>query len=172
MQLSQNKRKVVLGLGNLLFGDEGFGIHALQYMQRGLEAQLAVEWVDGGVLGLNLLPFVETCSHLLVLDAVDAGLAAGELVEIAGEAIPLYNGRKLSEHQVGFQEVLALAWLRGKLPEHLKIIGAQPACFSTGMELSQPLITALPLVVEKAISVLASWNKLEGSQLITDRKFT
>lgn len=163
---------MVLGLGNLLLGDEGFGIHALRTMQSMMKAQFPIEWVDGGVLGLDLLPLVEECSHLLVLDAVDSGQSSGAIAELTGSEIQLYSGIKMSEHQVQFQEVLAIAMLRGRLPEYLKIIGAQPADFTTGLELSQPLKKALPLVVEKAIKVLVSWNVFWGRQTDTDRKFT
>ncbi len=150
-------RKVVLGLGNLLLGDEGFGIHALQYLQIRVGAQFPVEWVDGGVLGLNLLPLVEACSHLLVLDAVDAGKPGGALVEMAQDEIQLYNGMKLSEHQVGFQEVLGVAKFRGCYPTHLHLIGVQSVDLSTGIELSPAVSAALPEVFERVKILLQSW---------------
>jgi hydrogenase maturation protease len=77
-----DRRKVVLGLGNLLQQDDGFGVRVVQALERelGIEMQRAgVELVDGGTLGLSLLPLVEECSHLLVVDAVEAGLAPGAL---------------------------------------------------------------------------------------------
>mgnify|MGYP001240594092 CR=1 FL=1 len=98
-------RRVVLGLGNTLNRDEGVGVHALAPLASRLGAQEAVELLDGGTLGLNLLPIVEECSHLLVLDAVNAGKSPGTVVELRREQIPLYSGVKLSEHQVTFQEV-------------------------------------------------------------------
>ena len=97
--------------------------------------------VDGGVLGMSLLPLVEECSHLLVLDAVDAEQPAGTLLELAGEDIPLYNGVKMSEHQVGFQEVLAMAKFRERFPAHLYMVGVQPADLSVRVGLS-PEVTA------------------------------
>ena len=150
-------RKVVLGLGNLLLGDEGFGIHAVQYLQARAEAQFPVEWVDGGVLGLNLLPLVEECSHLLVLDAVDAGKPGGALVELIQDEIPLYNGIKLSEHQVGFQEVLGMAKFRGCYPSHLHLIAVQSVDLSTRIGLSPPVMAALPEVYQRVKILLQSW---------------
>ena len=88
-------RKVVLGIGNLLFGDEGFGIHVLQHLQVSLGEQARVEWVDGGVLGLNLLPLVETSSHLLVLDAIEADQPPGTLIEIPQDLVSYYSYMKL-----------------------------------------------------------------------------
>ena len=136
----------MLGLGNLLLGDEEFGIHALQYIQDRVGAEFSVEWVDGGVLGLNLLPLVEECSHLLVLDAIDAGKTGGAIVEMVNDEIPLYKGMKLSEHRVGFQEVLAVAKFRGCYPAHLHLIGVQTVDLSPGIELSLAVKAALPAV--------------------------
>jgi hydrogenase maturation protease len=150
-------RKVVLGLGNLLLGDEGFGIHAIQYLQARVGKQFPVEWVDGGVLGLNLLPLVEACSHLLVLDAVDAGKPGGSLVELVQDEIPQYNGMKLSEHQVGFQEVLGVAKFRGGYPTQLHLIGVQSVDLSTGIELSPAVAAALPAVYQRVKVLLQSW---------------
>jgi hydrogenase maturation protease len=154
-------RKIVLGLGNTLNRDEGLGVHAL----RALETHLAkknmnsdLELLDGGTLGLNLLPLVEESSHLLLLDAVNTGKPGGTLIEFTKEQIPLYTGIKLSEHQVTFQEVLALASFRGKLPDHLHLIGIQPIDLSIGIDLSPQISALLPKVVERAVVILRSWN--------------
>ena len=155
--MDQPKRKVVLGLGNLLFGDEGFGIHAVQIMHARHNSRYPVEWVDGGVLGLNLLPLVEDCSHLLVFDAVDAGLPGGTLVEMARDEIPLCVGVKMSEHQLGFQEVLAIANFRGHYPTHLHLIGVQPVDLSTHVGLSPSVGASLPAVERCAIEILQEW---------------
>jgi hydrogenase maturation protease len=151
-------RRVVLGLGNLLNRDEGLGVHALRALEQRLGADPGVELVDGGVLGLNLLPLVEACSHLFVLDAVDAGRRPGTVVELARDEIPLLGGVKLSEHQVTFQEVLGLAMFRGRLPETLHLVGAQPADIAIGLELSPEIARAIPQIVERAVDVLAGWR--------------
>ncbi len=150
-------RKVVLGLGNLLNRDEGFGIHALQALVQRQISGLQVEYIDGGVLGMNLLPLVEECSHLLVIDAIQAGSAPGTIIELDGQEIPLFAGIKLSEHQVGFQEVLGVASFRDRFPEHLHLVGVQPEDLSLGLGLSQPAETALNEVIERAQQVLLSW---------------
>ena len=81
-------RKVVLGLGNLLNRDEGVGVQALKELEARLGGNAGAELLDGGVLGLDLLPLVEECSHLLVLDAVDAHQAPGTVVELAWDRRP------------------------------------------------------------------------------------
>jgi hydrogenase maturation protease len=158
----QAQRKIVLGLGNTLNRDEGLGVHAL----KALEARLAdrapqVEFIDGGVLGLNLLSWVEEASHLLVLDAINANKDAGTLIELKRDQIPLYTGIKLSDHQVTFQEVLGLANFRGHLPPQLQMVGAQPADLSVGIDLSPVIIDVLPQILTRAESILQEWKLLD-----------
>ena len=156
--MTETKRKVVLGLGNLLNRDEGLGVQALKRLDARLGEQPQLELLDGGVLGLNLLMIVEECSHLLILDSVNAGRPAGTLIELRKEQIPLYTGVKLSQHQVTFQEVLGLANVRGYLPEHLHLIGIQPEDLSIGLDLSQVVERVLPDMVDRAILVLKGWG--------------
>lgn len=156
------KRKVVLGLGNLLNRDEGLGVQALKLLDAQLGEQSDVELLDGGVLGLNLLMIVEECSHLLILDAVNVGKPAGTVVELRKEQIPLYSGVKMSQHQVTFQEVLGLANMRGFLPENLHLVGIQPEDLSIGLELSKTIENELPEVVRRACAVLEGWGISES----------
>ena len=154
-------RKIVLGLGNTLNKDEGLGVQAVKQLEsliNGVNPE--IEFVDGGVLGLNLLPWVEEASHLLVLDAINARKKPGTLIELERDQIPLYTGIKLSDHQVTFQEVLGLANFRGLLPEHLHMIGIQPVDISTGVELSAEVQKILPLVLEKSKTILIKWGLL------------
>lgn len=154
------QRKVVLGLGNILNRDEGLGIQAIQLLESRLGNTPDLEVLDGGVLGLNLLMIVEECSHLLILDAVNAGKPAGTMIELDRDAIPLFSGIHLSEHQITFQEVLGLAQIREKLPSHLYVIGIQPQDLSIGLGISPVVAQALPQVVDRAATKLASWGLL------------
>lgn len=154
------KRRVVLGLGNLLNSDEGAGIHALRLLSAELGEQNDFELLDGGVLGLNLLMIVEECSHLLILDAVNAGRASGEVIELERDSIPLFAGIKFSQHQVTFQEVLGLADIRGYLPEYLHLVGVQPDDLSVGLELSPAVKEALPEIVSRASGILKEWQQV------------
>lgn len=158
IQSNNSKRKVVLGLGNILNRDEGLGIQALRLLDPRSGDFPTFEFLDGGVLGLNLLMIVEDCSHLLLLDSVNAKKAPGTVVELAKEQIPLYSGIKMSQHQVTFQEVLGLANIRGNLPENLHLIGIQPEDLSVGLGFSSSVENALPQVVERAIAVLNRWK--------------
>jgi len=156
--MSGSDRTIVLGLGNLLNRDEGLGVQCLEPLRRRLGPIDGLEILDGGVLGLGLLPLVESAASLLILDAVDARNRPGTLVELAGPDIPLFSRVKLSWHQVTFQEVLQLAAMRNHLPRRLHLIGIQPENISTGLELSPAVAAALPVMIERAANFLAAWG--------------
>lgn len=155
------QRKIVLGLGNLLNKDEGLGVQAVERLRAHLGPLSEVELLDGGVLGLSLLMLVEECSHLLVLDAVDARQPPGSVIELSREQIPLFTGVKLSEHQITFQEVLGLAKMRDLLPAHLHLIGVQPKDISIGLDLSPEVQQVMPNVLRRAATILQQWGFLD-----------
>lgn len=142
-----NKKPVVLGLGNPLFTDEGVGIRVLhQLMAENLSGK--AELVDGGTDGLTLLNIVEEAEHLIVIDAIDGDLPAGSIQRIEMADIPVLISQKLSPHQLGFQEVLALAALREKLPDRLILFGVQPASLEWGTRLSPAVKASVPILIE------------------------
>jgi hydrogenase maturation protease len=155
---------LVLGLGNLLNSDEGFGVHVARALQADVAPRYPqVDFVDGGTLGLNLLPMVEQASHLLLVDCVNAGREPGTVVELAGEEIPLYSGVKVSLHQTTFQEVLGLADIRGALPSHLHLIGVQPVSLAIGTDLSPEVKVRVPQVAARVEEVLKEWIAKPGA---------
>lgn len=121
------KRILVLGIGNILWADEGFGVRCVEALNAGWEFPPQVTLMDGGTQGLYLLPYVQEADCLLVFDAVDYGDEPGKLREVIGDQVPRFMGaKKMSLHQTGFQEVLMAAELTGKLPKELVLIGVQP----------------------------------------------
>jgi hydrogenase maturation protease len=118
---------LVLGIGNLLWADEGFGVRCVEAMAARYRFGPNVTLLDGGTQGLYLVDRVRAADVLVVFDAVDYGLPPGRLERVEGDAVPRFLGaKKMSLHQTGFQEVLALAeLLDGRLPQ-LLLIGVQP----------------------------------------------
>jgi hydrogenase maturation protease len=151
---------LVLGIGNLLWADEGFGIRALESLHRDWRFGPRTRLLDGGTQGLYLLPFVEGCRRLLIFDAVDYGLPPGTLKVVQDQAVPAFMGaRKMSLHQTGFQEVLAVAQLKGWLPDGLVLIGVQPQCLDDyGGSLSDVVRSKLPEALAVALGFLRVWG--------------
>lgn len=118
---------VALGIGNLLWADEGFGVRCIEALQRRYEFAEHVTLIDGGTQGLYLIQHVQAADALLIFDAIDYGLEPGTLKQIRDDDVPRFMGaKKMSLHQTGFQEVLSLAQLTEKYPAQVLLIGCQP----------------------------------------------
>lgn len=122
---------MILGIGNLLFTDEGFGIRVLQKLLEGWEFPENISLVDGGVLGLNLLGIISEADHLIVLDAIRNRGKPGDLYRLEGNAVPERVRAKNSLHQVDFLEALTLCRaLDRSIPETV-ILGVEPQDIET-----------------------------------------
>ncbi|MBI5718044.1 MAG: HyaD/HybD family hydrogenase maturation endopeptidase [Burkholderiales bacterium] len=151
---------VVLGIGNLLWADEGFGVRCVEALQARYTFAGQVSLVDGGTQGLYLIPQVHGAGRLIILDAVDYGLAPGTLRLVEDDEVPRFLGaKKMSLHQTGFQEVLALAQLMGTYPEHVLLIGCQPEELEDyGGSLRPCVRAALEEAVALAVQRIAAWG--------------
>ena len=162
---------LVLGIGNLLWADEGFGVRCVEALAAQWTFPEHVQVVDGGTQGLYLLPQVEATSRLLVFDAIDWGLPAGTLQVIEGEDVPRFMGaKKMSLHQTGFQEVIACADLRGKCPQELVLIGVQPVELEDfGGSLREPVRAQVQPALELALARLRAWGVVPQPRAADDR---
>lgn len=154
------ERIVVLGIGNVLWADEGFGVRAVEALQAGWSFAPQVELVDGGTQGLYLLPLVQGATRLLILDAIDYGLAPGTLKLVENDQVPRFLGaKKMSLHQTGFQEVLMLAQMTDAYPQEVLLIGCQPEELEDyGGSLREGTKAALAEALELAVARLAAWG--------------
>ena len=149
---------LILGLGNILLQDEGLGVRAAERLAARYRLPPEVQVMDGGVMGLDLLPHLEGVTHLLITDAVQTGQPPGSLVRLEGEAIPAALSLKMSMHQVGLQEMLALAGFQGTLPEQVVLWGLEPASLDWGLELSAPIAAQIDALVDAAVGELRAWG--------------
>ena len=150
----------VLGIGNLLWADEGFGVRCVEALQQRYEFADNVALIDGGTQGLYLIQHVQQADYLLIFDAVDYNLAPGELKFIADDDVPKFLGiKKLSLHQTGFQEVLMLAQLTGHYPSRVLLIGCQPEnMMDYGGSLRPSVRAAMDGALDEALRVLERWG--------------
>jgi len=157
---------LVLGLGNTLLRDEGLGIEALRRLSADRAWPERVLLLDGGVMGLELLPFLEEAQSVLILDAVQTGDPPGTLVRLVGDEIPAAVRLKVSVHQVGLQESLAMCRLRGTLPSRLVLLGIVPAQVALGLSLSPQVEPAIDSLVRAARQELSGWGIVPGRAAI------
>lgn len=125
--MQDGPRSLILGIGNVLWADEGFGVRAVEAFDARFARPDSVTVLDGGTQGVYLLPHIQDCRTLIIFDAIDYGLAPGTLKLIEDAEVPAFMGaKKMSLHQTGFQEVLASAYLLGWEPGRILLIGVQP----------------------------------------------
>lgn len=149
---------LVLGLGNTLMNDDALGVLAVERLKKEYQLPEGVNVVDGGTLGLDLLPFIEDTDQLLIVDALEMKAAPGSVFRLEGDEVPRAFASKLSVHQMGLQDLLAVADLQGYAPRELVFWGVQPESVEMNMELSPPVAAAMDELVESIVSELENWG--------------
>jgi hydrogenase maturation protease len=150
---------LVLGLGNILLRDEGVGVRVVEHLLEQYGFPEGVRALDGGTLGLDLLPYLEGVERLLVVDAVQARHPAGTLVRLVGNEIPIFlDTSRVSPHQDGLHKLLAVAMLKGYLPAEVIFWGVQIESLGVGLELSPTVAAQVGVLAEKVIEDLARWG--------------
>ena len=149
---------LVLGIGNLVMSDDGIGVRVVQQLAERYRFPAGVTVLDGGTLGLDLLPQLEGVARLLVVDAVETGRTPGTLVRLAGEDVPIVLETKVSPHQMGLKDLLAVAMLQGFAPQEMVLWGVQPERIEMSLELSPVVAAQLDPLVEKVLAELAGWG--------------
>ena len=151
---------VVLGVGNLLWADEGFGVRCVEAFGNGWEVPPDVEVLDGGTLGLALVPLLMNATHVLLFDAVAHRGEPGTLIVARDDEIPaLMGGNKMSLHQVGMNDIFASLELLGHKPERLTVVGIKPVELADyGGSLTQAVQAQLPAALQLGIEELRRWG--------------
>jgi hydrogenase maturation protease len=134
--------------------DEGVGVHFLKAFVQHYEMAEGVEAVDGGTTGMELLPELDGLDHLIVVDAVRAGQPPASVVRLEGAQVPAFFKTKISPHQVGLSDVLAMLSFKGAAPGHVVLVGVQPVTLSLGMELSTEVQASLDEVMSLVVREL------------------
>ncbi len=149
----------VMGVGNVLLRDEGFGVKLLYLLEAKYEFPENVVLIDGGTAGIFLSPEIDYLNKLLIVDVVKADGQPGEIriyekEDFFIDRLPL----KLSPHQLGLQEVLLLNEIKGTCPEDVKLIGVIPKSIETGTGLTPELESKLPEVEKVVLQILKEWG--------------
>ncbi len=155
---------LILGIGNILWADEGFGVRAADYLHTNWDYDDAVTIMDGGTQGIYLLQHVEAADLLVIFDAIDYGLEPGTLKLIEGADVPNYMGaKKVSLHQTGFQEVLAMAEMLGREPRDILLVGVQPKRIEDYGGSLHPIVRDK---IEPAAAAAIEWLAERGVHLV------
>jgi len=149
---------LVLGLGNAIMSDDALGGQAVHRLRKEYDFPVEVALVDGGTLGLDLLPRLEGIERLLIIDALDMQAEPGTVFRLEGDEVPRAFASKLSVHQMGVQDLLAVAELQGNLPGELVVWGIQPESIEVGTDLTPKVRSALTRLMEGVLDELNRWG--------------
>jgi len=155
-------RIAVLGLGNLMRADDALGMLAIQRLRTDPRLPESVLLIEGGTLGLDLLHPLDGVTHLLALDAIEAGAAPGTLLRFADRDVDILPVAR-SVHLLGFSDLLGALRLTGNAPHEVVVLGVQPQVIGWGTELTPGVYAALPELLDAALEQIAEWVQSELS---------
>ena len=147
---------LVLGLGNVVCSDDGAGIAAIHKLIREYQMPEGVAAVDGGTLGLSLLPLVDSADQVILVDAIDGEGPPGTVLRIEGDEVAPAVYERLSPHQVGVADLLAGASLLDRYPERVVIWGVIPESIALGLERTPAVHAAIPTLVSRVVEELTA----------------
>ena len=147
---------LVLGVGNILLADEGIGVRVVEAFQQRYVIPEGVDVLDGGTAGMDLLDALSGRSHSIIVDAVRTGAEPGAIVRLAGQNVPALFNNRISPHQLGISDVLAILRLIDQEPRHIALIGIVPISLDPGLELSGAIADKIDEMVELVAGELRS----------------
>ena len=157
-----NAKTLVIGVGNRILSDEGVGVHVIERLLAGYTIPKDVLLLDGGTLGLDLLYYLQGVENLLLVDAVELRKEAGTLVRMVNNEVPAFLSMKMSPHQVGIPDMLAVAKMKDLYPQNVILWGVEPDSLDLGMDLSPTVEAMVPVLMDEVIKQLEIWgHKLE-----------
>jgi len=150
----------LLGLGNVLMKDERLGVHVVNTIGQRYDCPAELEIIDGGTLGLDLLPLFEQFERVVIVDAVNFGREPGYIGVLEDDQIPAVLFSKLSVHQIGLADLISVAKLKGVMPSRVCVIGMQPSSidFTLGLEMSDIVNANIDKEIDVTIAKLKELN--------------
>jgi len=147
------KKIVVVGIGNLLLGDEGFGIRVVEELRK-LKLPENVEVHDGGTLGLQILNFLDNADFAIIVDVVKAKGKPGQLFVF--EINDAKSKPMLSMHDLDLVKAVEIGKFAYNLPEKIVVVGVEPEKIEESLELSEEVRKAIPKAVSKVLELISS----------------
>jgi hydrogenase maturation protease len=148
----------IVGIGNLLMGDDGVGVRVLERLKQRYVLPPEVQLLDGGTKSIELLPYIEDARKVIFIDAVDFGRPPGFVAEVSGETVAEYFSNKLSVHQIGLPDLIGAMLLRGTVPEEMVLVGVQPSYTEIQWGLTEEVSKAVDEAAEKVVEKLRQWG--------------
>lgn len=153
--MPDDKRILVMGLGNRLLTDDAFGPLVIEALS---QLDLPVDVSDGGTVGLSLLPQVQEAAAFIAVDAAEIGEAPGTIRTFVGaEMDKQLGGRKRSAHEVALFDLMATAELTASLPHKRALVAVQPSSTALGLEPTPAVAAAVGPACLAVRQLLEAW---------------
>ncbi len=152
----QERRIFVLGIGNLLEKDDGIGVYATAYMARNFTCNPHVEFINGGVEGINLLNTFLECDEMIVLDTIMLEDAPGSIYNIPSDKLAGLGVNSGGAHEVGVLQVMEMIELLGHTMPKTHVIGIIPQEITFEIGLSETLNETAEAFINTAMAQLRS----------------
>ncbi|EHR72127.1 hydrogenase maturation protease [Burkholderiales bacterium JOSHI_001] len=154
------RRMLVLGLGNRLLGDDAVGPMVLDRLKAAVGTDVGLRFVDGGTVGLALLPLIEDAAALIAVDAARMGATPGAVQVYEGAAMDaLLQGRKNNAHEVALADLMGAAALRDALPARRALVAVQADQVHMALGLSAAVQAALPALCDAVLAQARRWQE-------------
>lgn len=141
----QVKKVLVMGVGNTLMQDDGVGIHVIEALVADPARHPSLQIIDGGTIGLALLPEIEDADAVIVVDASELNAEPGTIAVFRDREIDQQlSGKKRTVHEVALLDLFSAAAIRGRMPPRRALVAVQPACTEWGLELTPAVAAAVP----------------------------
>lgn len=160
-------RYAVLGLGNRLETDEALGAIVVERLQtepallESLPDPGSVEMIDGGTVGLALLPYLMGLDGLVVVDAINANREPGTLIDLEGSAL-IRHDLVMSVHDLGAGELLGALHVLDAWPRRVRVVGLEPQAIELGLNLTPPVAAGVPALLETVAAHLGEWQRADA----------
>ena len=151
----QTKKNVVIGVGNILFMDEGVGVYASRSLKENYTFEPHIDIVDGGTLGFKLMDYFQDYERVIILDTVSIKDKPGSVYNLPAEALMGLSEYKQTVHELEVVGMLELSSMLEEVAE-VSVIGIIPEDIqSVEMNLSDTLRKQMPLLIEETLKSLA-----------------
>jgi len=152
-------RVLVMGIGNTLLQDDGIGVHVTQHFKSAFEFDPCISVLDGGTIGLSLLPEIEDADAVIIVDASEIGEHPGTLRIFHDREIDQQlSGKRRSVHEVALYDLFSAAAIRGRSPVQRALIAIQPACTEWGLDPTPAVRAAIPIACEAISNLTRRWQ--------------
>lgn len=147
----------VVGIGNIIMQDEGFGVRCAEYLQKITDYPDFVQIIDGGTLGMDLMPYIAGTKKLLLIDAMNIDAPVSSFHSFTGDELNAYFKDKISVHDLGVNDMLAVLKLTDNPIEEVVVMGVKPEVVSMGLDMTEKIAEKVPEVAQKAKELVDKW---------------